>query len=287
MRSARPVGPRRASAAAPCRGPVAAGPPPVANVLATDLATSSSSDPRDVSLATRLVTTSRISVSRRIVSVCLDVSRLRRRSAPSWMAVARTVASSSICLAWALAVASVFSASLVASLMARSVSSAGRVAHLVRFGPGGRDRVLRLLLRGGQHPLGLLARLGAEPVGFLLGVLALLADLVLGAAALGLGLVVGELQDLADPLADLLMGRLAGQALPRRGELQADPFGLVERLREPLLQITGLAAGARDELIHLAAAVARASGLRRRLHCPGRSSGLRHQSWGHPGGVWR
>ena len=119
---ARPVGARRASAALPCRAPAGPGPPLAANEVATDLATSSSSDPRDVSLATRLVTTSRISVSRRIVSVCLDVSRFSRRSAPSWMALARMVASSIICLACALAAASVFSASLVASLMARSVS---------------------------------------------------------------------------------------------------------------------------------------------------------------------
>ena len=113
---------RRPSAAPPARPPAGAWPPAAANVLATDLATSSSSEPRDVSLATRLVTTSRISVSLRIVSVCRDVSRFRRRSAPSWMALARTVASSSICLACALALESVFSASLVASLMARSVS---------------------------------------------------------------------------------------------------------------------------------------------------------------------
>src|SRR4029077_1935559 len=115
--------------------------------------------------------------------------------------------------------------------------------------------VLRLLLRGGEHPLGLLARLGADPVGFLLGVLSLLVELVVCAAALGLGLVVGEFQDLADPLADLLVGGLAAQALARGGQFQADPFGLVERLREPLLQVAGLAAGTRDELIHLPAAV--------------------------------
>ena len=131
----------------------------------------------------------------------------------------------------------------------------GRVAHLVRLGPGSRYRVLRLFLRRRQHPLGLLARLGADPVGFLLGLFALLGDLILGTVALGLGLVVGELENLADPLADLLMGGLAAQALPRGGQFQPDPLGIVERVREPVLKVADLAAGTRDELVHLAAAV--------------------------------
>ncbi|HEY6297715.1 MAG TPA: hypothetical protein VIX15_18820 [Streptosporangiaceae bacterium] len=42
-------------------------------------------------------------MSRLIVSECLVDSRFSRRSAPSWMAVARAVASSSAFLAWALA----------------------------------------------------------------------------------------------------------------------------------------------------------------------------------------
>ena len=223
--------------------------------VATDLATSSSSDPRAVSLATRLVTTSRISVSRRMVSVCLEISRFSRRSAPSWMAVARAVASSSICLACALAVAT-----RALGVLGRFADGAlglqpGRVAHLVRLGPGGGDGVLGLLLGGGQHPLGLLAGLGADPVCFLLRILALLADLVLSPVALGLGLVVGELEDLADPLADLLVRGLAAQPLAGGGQFQAQPLGLVERVREPLLEITGLAARSRHELIHLPAAV--------------------------------
>ena len=125
--------------------------------------------------ATRLVTTSRISVSRRIVSVCREsagsAGARRRRG---WR-VARAVASSSSCLACALAVASVLSACLVASLTARS-ASAGPSCASCRPRPGrAGDRALRLLLRGGQHPLGLLVRLGPDPVGLGLGLVASLS----------------------------------------------------------------------------------------------------------------
>ena len=133
---------------------------------------------------------------------------------------------------------------------------AGRVAQLLRLGTGAGDGVLRLLLGRGQHSLGLLAGLGAVPFRFLLGIVALLVDLVLGAYPLRLGLVLGELEDLADPLADLLVGRLVAQILAGRGQLQAGPFCVVHGTREPLFQIADLASGAGDEFVHLAAAVA-------------------------------
>ena len=66
------------------------------------------------------------------------------------------------------------------------------------------------------------------PFHFLLGIVAQLVDLVLGAVPLRLGLVVGELEDLADPLADLLVDGLVAQVLPGRGQLQADPFYVVK-----------------------------------------------------------
>ena len=94
----------------------------MAVALAVAWSTSSSSDMRAVSAVTRPETPSRISVSRFIVSACLVDSRFRRRSAPSWMAVARAVASSSAFLAWALALASALSDFLRASVVVRSAS---------------------------------------------------------------------------------------------------------------------------------------------------------------------
>jgi len=94
------------------------------------------------------------------------------------------------------------------------------------------------------------------PLGFLLGVFPLLGDLVLGVRPLRLGLILGELEDLADPLADLLMGRLVAQVLPCRGQLQAGPLGFVHGPRQALFQVADLAAGAGDVFVHLPAAVA-------------------------------
>jgi hypothetical protein len=133
---------------------------------------------------------------------------------------------------------------------------AGRVAQLLRLGAGGRDGVFRLLLGRGQHPLGLLAGFGAVPLGFLLRRVPLLVDLVLGPQALRFGLVLGQLEDLADPLADLLVDGLAAQVLPRRGQFQAHSFGVVEGTGQPLFEIPDLAAGAGDKLVYLPAAVA-------------------------------
>ena len=63
-----------------------------------------------------------MSVSRLIVSECLVDSRFRRRSAPSWMAVARAVASSSAFLACDFALASALSDFFLASVVVRSAS---------------------------------------------------------------------------------------------------------------------------------------------------------------------
>ena len=90
--------------------------------LLTDWLTSSSSDMRAASAATRPCTPSRMSVSRRTVSACRVLSRLSLRSAPSWMAVARAVASSSTFLACDLALASAASAFFLVSLVSRSAS---------------------------------------------------------------------------------------------------------------------------------------------------------------------
>ena len=57
-----------------------------------------------------------------MVSACRVVSRLSLRSAPSWMAVARAVASSSTFLACALALASALSDFFRASVVVRSAS---------------------------------------------------------------------------------------------------------------------------------------------------------------------
>ena len=89
--------------------------------------TSSSRDIRAVSAATSEETPSRISVSRLMVSVCLVDSRFRRRSAPSWIAVARAVASSSAFLAWAFALASTASDFFLASDVVLSASARAAV----------------------------------------------------------------------------------------------------------------------------------------------------------------
>jgi len=52
------------------------------------------------------------------------------------------------------------------------------------------------------------------------------------------------------------VGGLVAQALPRCGQFQAQPFGVVERAGEAFLQLADLAAGAGDELVDLPAAIA-------------------------------
>ena len=96
--------------------------------LAVAWSTSSSSDMRAVSAATRLETPSRMSVSRLIVSACRVDRRFRRRSAPSWMAVARAVASSSAFLACDFALASALSDFFLASAVVRSASFRAEVS---------------------------------------------------------------------------------------------------------------------------------------------------------------
>ncbi|HEY6297714.1 MAG TPA: hypothetical protein VIX15_18815 [Streptosporangiaceae bacterium] len=113
---------------------------------------------------------------------------------------------------------------------------AGGGHGLVRLGPGGRDRALGLFLSRGQHAFGLLARLGAGLVHFGLGIVALLGDVVVGLGLLGPGLVVGQLQDLRDALADLLMGGLGAQGLlAGRGQVAPELLLVVKGSGKSLL----------------------------------------------------
>jgi hypothetical protein len=165
------------------------------------------------------------------------------------------VASSSTFFAWALAWARAASAFFLVSLVSRSASGGG--AGLVGLLPRGRDGPLGLLLGGGQHPLGLLARIGADPLGLLLRVGPLLADIVVGLALLRPGLVVRQLEDLGDPLADLLVRGSTGERLLAHGRnFAAQVLGLIEGPGEALLQFADLVVAARYEIVNLAAAVA-------------------------------
>ncbi len=173
------------------------------------------------------------------------------------MAVARAVASSRTFFAWPLAWARAASAFFRVSLVSRSASVLGGGAGLVGLVPRGRDGPLGLLLGGGQHPLGLLARLGPDPLGLLLGVRPLLGDIVVGLVLLRSGLVVRQLEDLGDPLADLLVRGPAGERLLAHGrQLAAEVLGVVEGPGEALLQLADLVVTARYEVVNLAAAVA-------------------------------
>ena len=130
-------------------------------------------------------------------------------------------------------------------------------ARLVCLRPRTGNGVLGLLLGRGEHPLGLLARLCLELVRLCLGVGAQLRDLVLGTGLLRPRLVVGQLEDLPHPLADLFVGGLdVLRLLAAGGQLKLQPFHLVERAGQPLLEVACLAAGAGDEFVHLTAAVA-------------------------------
>ena len=169
--------PGLAGRGAAAAGSVAVRGAPLDSVAAIALAvfwsTSSSSDMRAVSAATRPETPSRMSVSRLIVSACLVDSRFRRRSAPSWMAVARAVASSSAFLACDFALASALSDFFLASVVVRSASFLAPVSvfsasflapvtRLLRLGARGGDRPFGLFLSRGEHALGLLACLGPD-----------------------------------------------------------------------------------------------------------------------------
>ena len=193
-------------------------------VLAVAWSTSSSSDMRAFSAATRLETPSRMSVSRLIVSPCLVDSRFRRRSAPSWMAVARAVASSSAFLAWDFALASALSDFFLASVVVRSASVLAEVSvfsasfrargdGLFRLGARGGDGPFGLFLGCGEHALGLLAGLGPDLLRLGLRVVALPGYLLVGLRLLGPGLVVGQLEDLRNALADFLVRGLGAECL--------------------------------------------------------------------------
>ena len=131
-------------------------------------------------------------------------------------------------MAWLLAVATAVSACFEASATSLLRFSGCALARAVSLGLRAGDGVLRLLLGSAQHPLCLLLRLGSVLVGLrldvgaeLLGVGlrigAQLGDLVVRLGALRLCLIIGQLEDLADALADLLVRRLA--AGPRGRQL--------------------------------------------------------------------
>ena len=198
-----------------------------------------------------------MSVRRRTVSPCLVLSRLSLRSAPSWMAVARAVASSRTFFAWALAWARAASAFFRVSLVSRSASVRAAVRVLSASVRDGRDGPLGLLLGGGQHPLGLLARVGPDPLGLLLRVGPLLGDVVIGLVLLRSRLIVRQLEDLGDPLADLLVRGPAGERLLAHGrQFAAEVLRVVEGPGEALLKLADLVVAARYEVVNLAAAVA-------------------------------
>ena len=236
--------------------------------LAVAWSTSSSSDMRAVSAATRPETPSRMSVSRLIVSACRVDSRFRRRSAPSWMAVARAVASSSAFLACAFELASALSDFFLrvgggalrlvprrGERLLRLVAGAGD--RLLRLGASGGDRPLGLFLGRGEHALGLLTCLGPDLLRLGLRVVALPGYLLVGLRLLGPGLVIGQLEDLGDALADFLVRGLgAERLLARRGQVAPQLLAVVEGPGQALLQVSDLAAAAGDELVHLTAAIA-------------------------------
>src|SRR5262249_22836087 len=71
------------------------------------------------------------------------------------------------------------------------------------------------------------------------------------------GLVVRELEDLGDPLADLLMRGPPGQCLlAHRGDFPTEVLSLVKCPREPLLEVADLGVAACYEVVNLAAGVA-------------------------------
>ena len=86
--------------------------------------------------------------------------------------------------------------------------------------------------------LGLIPGFLLGPVGFLLRVGQLLLDVIVRAGLLRLGLVVGELQDLGDPLADLLVSRPVAQCLLAEClDLLAQLLAVVQRAAEPFLEL--------------------------------------------------
>ena len=134
--------------------------------------------------------------------------------------------------------------------------SARRLARHFRLFACRGDETLRLALRRGQHALGLFAGVGERGVGLALSVTAELRGLLVRAGPLCSGLIFGELENLRDPLADLLVRRLAGWLLVRGGKLQAELLALIESSRELFFQVASLAAAAGNKFVDLPTAVA-------------------------------
>ncbi|WP_344832512.1 hypothetical protein [Nonomuraea dietziae] len=140
---------------------------------------------------------------------------------------ARRVSSAS-----ALAVVSVSSASAPA-LGQHALGRARRLAHAaLRLGLRAGEDVVGGLTRGGDHALGLRGGRLAEPGGLGLRVL-----------ALGGRLLLAQPENLRQPRAEVVVA-LGGfdHAAPGLGQLDAALLGLVDRARQPLLQIPDLIA---------------------------------------------
>ncbi len=141
------------------------------------------------------------------------------------------------------------------------------LAGVLGFFLGAGQRAVSLLLSRAEHALGLLLGLGpvlvglglgvgAELVRIGLGVGAELGDVVVSLGALRLRLVIGELEDLADPLADLLVRWLVSGA--RFGDVCLQPLGLLDCLGQPVLELAAavvlgqqIETQLSDNLIHL------------------------------------
>ena len=116
--------------------------------------------------------------------------------------------------------------------------------------------LLGLLLGGSEHVLRLIPGFFVGRARFLLSIGQLLLDVVVGAGSSGLGLVLGKLQDLRDPLADLLVGPpVAQRLLAERLDLLAQLLAVVERAAQTFLQLANLAAETVNQLVHLPSAV--------------------------------
>jgi hypothetical protein len=128
---------------------------------------------------------------------------------------------------------------------------------------GRRQDVVGVLLCLGDGALGLAMGLVDDPFGLFLGLLANLGDLLVGVAELRLRLFLGQVDDLAQPLAEVVAGGPA--ALANLRHLPPGPLDLVERAGQPCLELPDLVARTGDVFVDLAAVVAAHDDLERLL----------------------